>query len=123
MEAMKPDDPRFIGGVELLRRTGMTEFQLRFDEEQDPVVWNALAKFTGDRYVVGSALAPDRALFDLCERVIDGGKCVHCGRPSVFTPPGDEPIPGLTRSLCLYQWSDDKQVFDRACASSASTAP
>ena len=34
-------DPRFIAGVDMVRRTGVSDIQIRYDDEQEPIVWVA----------------------------------------------------------------------------------
>jgi hypothetical protein len=43
---MAVEDPRYIGAIELIRRVGAREIQLRYDEEQHPIVWVCTAAET-----------------------------------------------------------------------------
>jgi hypothetical protein len=125
-----PEDPRFTGGIALLERTGMIEFQLRWQDDNDPCVWLAVAQYFIGRdgrpqpqrtsgtkigYRVGSALSPLGAVMNLCERVIDGGACTHCRRPTMFHPDLDlEPTP-LDPAFCMYEWDPELKVYRRGC--------
>jgi hypothetical protein len=105
-------DERFMAAVDLLRRTGADGFQFRFCDEEEPVVWMALAEWEG-HWEVGASMHPTQALFRLCDQVIDGGKCQHCARPTAFTPdittmPGNEMV-------CWYQWDPELKTFRRGC--------
>lgn len=108
------DDPRFTAAVDLIRRTGAREFQLRYcEEEAPPVVWIAAARWRG-RWEAGAAMNPLWAVFRLLDQVIDGGTCKHCRRPSGFDPSAD-PMP-LDKVVCWYQWDPSQKKFARGCA-------
>lgn len=106
------DDPRLGPAVAMLGRTGAQEFQLRYSDDQQPVVWMALAQWHG-HWEAMAALDPLQAVFRLCERVIDGGRCTHCQRPSAFTA-DFEPVP-LDQLFCWYQWDPELETFRRGC--------
>jgi len=36
-------DPKFIGGVDMVRRTGSIAFQIRYSDDEEPTVWVAVA--------------------------------------------------------------------------------
>jgi hypothetical protein len=106
-------DPRMVGAVDLLGRTGATQFQVRYCEEEKPVVWMALGQW-GDRWEVAAAMTPLLAVFGLCDQVIDGGKCTHCKRPTGFAADITEmPADDL---ICWYQWDPERSTFRRGCA-------
>jgi hypothetical protein len=105
-------DPRLPAAVELIGRTGSEGFQLRYCDEEKPVVWLALAEY-GDHWEVAAAMAPGTAIFRLCEQLVDGGKCTHCGRPTGVTFDFD-PMP-VPESVCWYQWDPELATFRRGC--------
>jgi hypothetical protein len=105
-------DPRFAPTVELIGRTGAEEFQIRFSEEELPVVWVAAARW-GEHWECAGAMDPVRAVFRLADTVIDGGKCTHCARPTGFTPDFD-PMP-MPEQICWYQWDPELATFRRGC--------
>ena len=93
------DDAKLVALVDMLGRTGAEEFQIRYCDEERPVVWIAAARWPappGHQYGVGEwvdgppggiwqaagALEPYGAVMRLAESVMDGGTCQHCGRPS-----------------------------------------
>lgn len=99
--------------MDLLGRTGADQFVIRFCDEDDPIVWITQAKWRG-HWQVAAAKTPLRAVFALCDQVIDGGTCTHCRRPSGFAPDLDlMPLNGL---VCCYQWDPELRVFRRGCA-------
>lgn len=106
------DDPRLPAAVDLIGRTGAQQFQVRYCEEEAPVVWMALARWHGV-WEVGSAMGPLEAIFRLCDQVIDGGTCTHCHKPTGFTPDFD-PMPG-PEFVCWYQWDPELATFRRSC--------
>lgn len=121
---------RFVAVVDMIRRTGALQFQIRHDEPDllDPgqVVWIALAQHNvrGGMpqpvdapgvlvWSVGAGLSPLAAVHALAERLIDGGTCAHCGRPSSFDP-SDDPMsmPGV----CTTSYDPELRVCRRECA-------
>ena len=113
----QPDDKRFTAAVDLLRRTGSAEFQIRYCDEEKPVVWVAAARW-GKRWETGAAMDPVLAVFRLCNQVIEGGTCTHCHHPTGFAPdlhtmPADDLI-------CWYQWDPERAAFRRGCADGVS---
>jgi hypothetical protein len=107
------EDPRLTPAVDLLGRTGASEFQIRYCDEDKPVVWIAAARW-GDHWECAAATHPMGAIFRLCDEVIDGGQCRHCGRPAGFAPDLDTmPLEPL---VCWYQWDPERKTFRRNCA-------
>jgi hypothetical protein len=111
-----PEDPRFLAATDLIGRTGAVSFQIRYCEEEKPVVWMALAEYErGDRniWMVGAAMSPLAAVFKLCDDLVDGGTCTHCQRPTGFTPDID-PMPA-NDLVCWYAYDPELKTFRRGC--------
>jgi hypothetical protein len=106
-------DPRLAAAVSLIGHTGATGFQMRYCDEERPVVWIALAQFEKD-WECASAMNPLRAVFRLCDELFDGGTCTHCKRPTGFEPSID-PMP-MSEIVCWYQWDPELKTFRRGCA-------
>jgi len=112
-------DPRFAAAVDLLRRTGATNFRIGYSDEDDgdPIVWYAVVNYPqGNEADAG--LNATTAVLRLCERVIDGGKCTHCGRPTIFDPDfsmGDVMDSVLDKMGCRYKWDAETASFVRSC--------
>lgn len=124
------DDPRFVAAVDLVRRTGAQEFMIRYCEEDNPVVWMALAMHIVQQgrpvprsqegkevWSVGAGFAPTQALFALCDVLIDGGTCQHCGRPTGFVADMDQQVDEELGSpfVCWYRWDPELATFRRKC--------
>lgn len=111
-------DPRFTAAIDLLRRTGAHEVQIRHSDETGihdelPVVWTVAvgwnvdgegapvpeAEATGMADDAGAAMAPLNAVLRMCAQVVDGGKCAHYQRPAGFEPKSLETMP-LDRAIC-----------------------
>jgi hypothetical protein len=108
-----PNDERIPAAVDLLGRTGADEVQLRYSDDEKPVVWMAIARWR-DRWEAAAAMTPARALFRLLDEVVDGGQCQHCNRPTGFSPDLDAlPLDAL---ICWYQWDPELRTFRRGCA-------
>ena len=119
-------DPRFIAAVDLVRRTGAQEFQVRYQDDEQPVVWVAVArhrKLDGvpvpadapgeDHWEAAGAIGPYLAVMRLAETLVDGGTCAHCARPAgVVDDPG--PMP-LADTVCWYQYDPEMKTFRRSC--------
>lgn len=120
-------DPRFVAGVDMLRRTGADTFAIRYSDDEEPVVWFAVvhhwtkdgvpvAMGTPDARVVWETAAghdPTQAVMRLCEQLIDGGMCAHCKRPAGFSD-DLEPMP-IEETICWTQWDPELATFRRAC--------
>lgn len=110
------DDPRMPAAVDLIGRSGAHEFAIRYCEEVEPTVWIAQSRH-GRAWTVAVALTPLGAVFNLCDDLIDGGQCQHCGRPTGFEPTTD-PMP-MPEHVCWYQWDPELATFRRGCAGDA----
>lgn len=106
-------DPRLPAAMMLLGRTGAQESQVRYCDEEQPVIWTAAARW-GQRWEAAGGMTPLAAVFRLCDEVIDGGQCTHCGKPAGFEPSID-PMP-LNQFVCWYQWDPGTKEFTRGCA-------
>lgn len=105
---------RALAAIDLLRRTGSSTFEIRYSEDNEPLVWMAIAGWVlPKRYEAAAALMPEDAIFRLCDLVIDGGTCLHCSRPTGFVPDID-PMP-LSDLICWYQYDPELNTFRRSC--------
>lgn len=110
-------DPKFIAGIDLLRRGGAQTVRIGWDDEEpETVVWFAVGTFKGGKEAAG-ALDPVEAVMRLCERIIDGSLCIHCGSRAIFDPnPMDTDIDRLLNDMgCVYAWDPELRVFRRGC--------
>lgn len=126
MNAAPPEDPRLVAGVELLRRTGALQIQLRYSDDEDPVIWMAAAMWsiggdgkprpTGGRpgWAAGAGMEPVDAVLALCDKVLDGGYCTHCERPTGVTLHWSTTMP-LAEVICWYVYDPETQRFRRSC--------
>ena len=108
---------RLMALVELIGRTGAQAFQLRYSDDEQPVVWIAVAGYKRDPrnmvYEVGASTSPDRAAFRLAEALVDGGQCTHCKRPTGVDDSWDS-MP-LDQLVCWYQYDPELKTFRRGC--------
>ena len=120
-------DPKALAGVDLLRRTGAKEFQIRYSDDEQPVVWLAVAGYRGERrnpitgkstsaehFEAAGAMDPTTAIMRLCEQLIDGGLCRHCHRRTIFNADA-EPGELLDAVGCVYAWDPELKTFRRNC--------
>lgn len=126
------DDPRFLAGVKLLERTGARQFRIGHTPEEDgePVVWYATATWQLDlttgrpvarwgrvSHEAAAAMNPITAVMRLCDQVVTGGTCAHCGEPTIFDEnPGDSPFDTVLNAMgCNYAWDPELATFRRGC--------
>lgn len=111
-----PVDPRFTAGLDLLRAsTGISQAQVRFHDDESPVIWMAVALWAGGRWEVAAGRHPTEAVLRLCEEVIDGGVCVRCSKPTMFLPDMDDNSLPLDVISCVYSWDPELSTFRRSC--------
>jgi hypothetical protein len=105
---------RLVGLTEMLGRTGAASAQFRFSDDEQPVVWMAVALYPGGRWEVAAGHGPIEAGERLCEQVVDGGVCTHCQRPTMFDPDpaGASPIDVV---VCAYRWDPELATYRRSC--------
>lgn len=108
-----PNQDKFLACVELLRHCGAREFQIRYCEEEKPVLWMAAARWRS-HWEAAAAMGPVGAVIRLVEQVVDGGKCLRCSRPTGFDPDSG-PMP-LDELVCWYQYDPGSKQFVRGCA-------
>lgn len=110
-----PEDPRFIATVELIRRTGASSFQVRYSDDEEPVVWLAVANFQSpEAWEVGAGQTPLRAIWRLAETLLDGGQCRHCERPTAVTDDWTGRMP-LDELVCWYRYDPELKTYRRSC--------
>lgn len=108
------DDPRFTAAVDLIGRTGARQFQIRYSDDEQPVIWVAAACWN-NRWEAAAGMHPLTAVFRLCDAVIDGGTCTHCRRPAGFAPdPDSMPLDAI---ICWYQFDPSTGKFVKGCVS------
>jgi hypothetical protein len=109
-------DPRVVAAIDMVRRTGAETFQIRYQDDEVPVVWLAVGGYSGGRWEAAAAMNPLRAVLRLCERLIDGAQCVHCKRPTGFEADDIESPPEVFDKLvCWYQFDPELNTFRRGC--------
>lgn len=117
MSDAPPVTPLMEASISMIGRLGAADWQLRYQDDEQPVVWMALASFERDGGVVhevAAALNPERAAFRLLELLVDGGQCQHCQRPTGVTD--DFAGEMLADELvCWYRFDPELKTFRRGC--------
>jgi len=107
-------DRKMVAAIEFIRRTGSSRFQLRYHDDEQPVIWMAVVGYRDGRHEVSASLDPLRAVLRLCETLADGGMCAHCHRPSGFEPDSLDRMP-MDELFCWWQWDPELSKFRRGC--------
>lgn len=121
MSKSNVDTPFIVAAVDMLGRTGAKETQIRYSDDEEPTIWMAAAHwsvpFAGPVTVrvwrTGSGLTPEDALYDLLEKVLDGGICRHCG--FITQVERDHTAKAVFRDSCLYTYDPELHTFRRSC--------
>ena len=128
----EPLDERFVAAIDLIKRTGADEVQIRFSDEEQPVVWMVVAHWPerdmgeGSEHVEGimpehhdaaAGLSPWQAMLRFCEQSMDGGTCRHCGRMTSVDENVASPLLDAVTgdSVCWYRYDPELKTFRRAC--------
>lgn len=114
---MSDRDPRFLAAVDLIGRTGASSWSVRYCDEETPAVWLCVAEYEGEgMWDAAGARDPLTAALRLCEQLVDGALCVHCGKPTGFDPDADAGIlAALDPVVCFYRWDPELRTFRRSC--------
>lgn len=120
-------DPKFIAAVDMIRRTGARTFQCRYQDDEPPTVWVAIAEHVHgpdgipvpapqhgkQTWSVAAGLHPVTAVLRLCEQLIDGGICAHCNKGTAFDTGFTDNF--LDEIFCWTQWDPELATFRRSC--------
>lgn len=120
--------------VDLIRRTGSHQFQLRHQDDEQPVVWMAVALYPRKSAIpdLGSAgkslrhrhlaecaagLDPIVAVYRLAEQLVDGGECVHCRRITMLWESWQTPMPKRMagHDICYHVYDPELATFTMSC--------
>jgi len=113
------EDPRFAAAIALIGRTGAKSTQIRYSDDEQPVVWMAVAEYPRGRWDAAAGRDPLTAVLRLCETLMDGGTCAHCGRPTGFDADDqDFDQLGTDAIICWTQWDPELKTFRRHCKGS-----
>ena len=124
-DPMNAEDPRFIATMDMIRRTGARSFQIRYSDDEQPIIWMTVGEWLwkdgrpvaegGEpRYEAAAALSPLGACVRLLEQIMDGGMCEHCGKMTSvevnFTA-----HTFAEEHICWYVYDPELNVFRRSC--------
>lgn len=103
--------------ADMVGRTGAIEFQIRYSDDEEPVLWIAYAGYKENRYGVGTATNPFTACIRLMNLLVDGGRCTHCNRMTIYWPEivPEDSEPPLSDKDCVYYLDEKTMKFKRGC--------
>lgn len=105
-----------IACVDFLRRMGAKSIQIRYSDDEEPTVWFLVTEHQtkqGPYFETAAGMSPDIAAVRLCEKLADGGRCMHCKRPTGFTEEVDTQL--LDDLICWYQYDPELKTVRRGC--------
>lgn len=118
-------DPRFTAALTLLGRTGVQQVQVRYSDDEQPVVWMVAASWRqrrgdqdGTYWEAAGGMDPLRAALRLLDVVIDGGTCTHCRRQTFVSDDWTRAMP-LNDLFCWYVFDPERKTFRRSCEGDA----
>lgn len=117
---LKVDSDKLKAGIDFLRRMGAQQFQIRYSDDEKPDIWIAVAIFDGKNPMkikgveVDASIDPLRAVLRLCERLADGGECLHCHKRVALEPDSLSHMP-FDQMICWYQYDPELKTFRRSC--------
>jgi hypothetical protein len=119
------------GAVDLVGRTGAKEFNLGYlheDVPTDEAGWYAYAQYQGARITCDGQSGPVMAVDGLVRMILDGAKCMTCGRLVTTNPEGayahDSTMMDGTKwsaedqakvGVCF--WRRDGEIWQSSCKS------
>lgn len=118
-------NPQGVAAIDMLRRTGVREVQIRYSDDQAPIVWicvglwrfydgHVVAQGGHVRHEAAAALDPEHAVYRLLDQVMDGGQCVHCKRPSGVTHDFAGEMPA-DAAVCWTRYDPELNTYRRSC--------
>jgi len=99
--------------ADLVGRTGATDFEVGYVNDEPPHAWYAHAKFRGGRITVQGKASPAGACNELAVRLLSGGPCAHCGKLVTLSPLG-----AMARDVTLADgrtWTAEEQAAAGLC--------
>jgi hypothetical protein len=107
-------DPRMVAAIDLIGRSGARNFQIRYSDDVEPLVWVADAEWPPAGRLCGAGFTPTEAAMALLDSAVDGGLCAHCGKPSGVTDDWRSDMP-LADVVCWFVYDPETQRFRRSC--------
>lgn len=111
-------DKKLAAMAALVARTGATQMQVRYSDDEQPVVWFVVAIYPNDRWETGAGHDATQAAGRLLEALIDGGVCTHCQRPTAFDPDtiDDTDLEAMSGGqVCWYLYDPELATYRRGC--------
>lgn len=125
---------RMLNGlVDLIQRTGASSFQMRYQDDEEPVVWTAVAVYPKKSAIpsveaagkslrtkhlaeTAGALDPIMAAWRLAAILVDGGQCVHCRKATMLCESWERPPSREEKRLfCWFVYDPELGRYDQTC--------
>ena len=127
LDTLPPEQQRKLkAAVDVIGRTGAHNIQIRWSDDEQPVVWFVVASYDEDVWETAAGRDPIDALLRCAAQLIDGGQCRHCGRPSALDTDWENPLSTFAAQvglpICSYTYDPELATFRRSCEGEASAA-
>jgi hypothetical protein len=127
VDTLPPEQRRKLTAVvEMIGRTGADGIQIRWSDDEDPLVWFVVAQFDGGVWETASGRDPVAALLRCAAQLIDGGQCRHCGQPTALDTDWENPLSAFADKvglpICSYTYDPELATFRRSCEGEATAS-
>ncbi|MCB0968293.1 MAG: hypothetical protein KDB37_15785 [Ilumatobacter sp.] len=110
---------KLSAAVAMIGRCGAASVQIRWSDDEDPVVWFVVAEFDEGVWETAAGRDPIEAALRCAEQLVDGATCVHCGRPTALDTDWQSPVTSIADmtglALCAYVYDPELHTFRRSC--------
>lgn len=106
--------------IALIGATGAKSIELRYSDDDEPVVWMAVGAWPipegePDHHEAAGGLNPVEALLALGEKVIDGGDCPKCKRGTALSDSFTGEKMPAEKGVCWWKYDPTLKAFLRGC--------
>lgn len=91
------EEKLLVASVDIIGRTGAKNFEVGYLDDDQPDSWYAQAGYHGSKIISANHSGPVEAADALARKLVNGGKCTHCGK-TVRLPNGT----AFNKKYCYY---------------------
>lgn len=110
---------KLSAAVAMIGRCGASSVQIRWSDDEDPIVWFVVAQFDEGVWETAAGRDPIEAALRCAEQLVDGAACAHCERPTALDTDWESPVTSVANraglDLCAYVYDPERRTFRRSC--------